>query len=64
MKGALTTGLESVRGFKGEIKLSAKIGKVLWPVHTQDIKSKIWQLEDIMHIVVRDLKTIPKFTQM
>ncbi|KAI9482926.1 MAG: hypothetical protein EXX96DRAFT_556162 [Benjaminiella poitrasii] len=64
IKDALTTGLDSVRGFKGEIRLSAKIGKVLWNVNRPEVVRKVWEYEEIRDIVINELGASPKFTNM
>ncbi|KAI7903918.1 uncharacterized protein BX663DRAFT_349153 [Cokeromyces recurvatus] len=64
IRDSLVTGLESVRGFKGEIRLSAKIGKVLWNVKRPEVLGKVWEYEEIKDIVMKELGTAPKFTKM
>ncbi|KAL9556029.1 hypothetical protein MBANPS3_002087 [Mucor bainieri] len=64
IKMALSTGLESVRGFKGELKLFAKIGKVLWTVRPDEVYRKIWDYDQIIDIVMRECGTMPTFTNM
>ncbi|GAN07661.1 hypothetical protein MAM1_0170c07163 [Mucor ambiguus] len=64
IKMALSNGLESVRGFKGELKLFAKIGKVLWTVKSPEVNKKIWRYDQIIDIVMRECGTMSKFTNM
>ncbi|KAI8647907.1 hypothetical protein BD408DRAFT_3527 [Parasitella parasitica] len=64
IKAALTKGLENVRGFKGELKLYAKIGKVLWNVGSPKVNTRIWEFDQIIDIVMREYNTTPKFTNM
>ncbi|CAO0792670.1 unnamed protein product [Mucor circinelloides] len=64
IKTTLSKGLETVRGFKGEIKLYAKIGKVLWTVKSPEVNGRIWEYDQIIDIVMREYGTLPKFTNM
>ncbi|OBZ90180.1 hypothetical protein A0J61_01768 [Choanephora cucurbitarum] len=62
IKNALEEGLEAVRGFRGEIRLSAKLGKVMWSNINGDISHKVWNLQDINDIVVKELGAKPSTT--
>ncbi|CEP10217.1 hypothetical protein [Parasitella parasitica] len=65
IKTTLTKGLESVRGFKGELKLYAKIGKVLWNVgFPKEVTTKIWEYDEIIDIVMKEYNTTSNFTNM
>ena len=64
MKTALQDGLEGVRGFAGEIKLGAKLGKVLWRNLSGDVQKKIWEFRDIKDIVMKEHGVRPVFSDM
>lgn len=64
IKVALSNGLESVRGFNGELKLFAKIGKVLWTVRSPEVHHRVWSYDQIIDIVMREYSTLSKFTSM
>lgn len=53
--------LEGVRGFKGDIKFGAKLGKVLWGNMTAETQKKIWDFHDIRDIVVKERGVVPLF---
>lgn len=56
--------LEGVRGFKGDIKLGAKLGKVLWSNLTTETQKKIWDFHDIKDIVMKECGVAPLFNNM
>lgn len=56
--------LEGVRGFKGDIKFGAKLGKVLWGNITADTQKKIWDFHDIRDIVMKERGVVPLFNGM
>ncbi|KAI8376071.1 uncharacterized protein BYT42DRAFT_373527 [Radiomyces spectabilis] len=64
MKTALEDGLNGVRGFRGEIKLGAKLGKVMWDNLSADVRKKIWQFQEIKDVVVKELGVRPVFNNM
>ncbi|KAI9250904.1 hypothetical protein BDA99DRAFT_522191 [Phascolomyces articulosus] len=64
IRTALTDGLESVRGFKGEIRLEAKLGKVLWTNLSSEIAKKIWEFQDIKDLVVKEHGVKPLFNNV
>ncbi|KAI8064995.1 hypothetical protein BDF21DRAFT_427569 [Thamnidium elegans] len=55
IKNSLRDGLNALRGFKGEINLSAKIGRVLWTNISPETKSQVWKFEDINDVIVKEL---------
>ncbi|KAI7893762.1 uncharacterized protein EV154DRAFT_500723 [Mucor mucedo] len=61
IKSSLQDGLEGVRGFKGDIKFGAKLGKVLWGNMTAETQKKIWDFHDIRDIVVKERGVVPLF---
>ncbi|KAI7884485.1 uncharacterized protein EV154DRAFT_427967 [Mucor mucedo] len=63
IKNVLEKGLDSIRGFKGEIRLSAKIGKVFWTDVPAEIKGQIWRYEDINDILIKEHNLKPQFTR-
>ncbi|CEJ01988.1 hypothetical protein RMCBS344292_16007 [Rhizopus microsporus] len=48
----LERGLEAARGHKGEVLLSAKIGKVLWTNVKKEISSSLWKYHDLRDILM------------
>ncbi|KAI8987167.1 hypothetical protein BDB01DRAFT_784848 [Pilobolus umbonatus] len=64
IKAALREGLESVRGFKGEVILSAKFGKILWSNLKPEIHKQLWPVTDIKDIIVQEYKIRPLFSNM
>ncbi|CAO3664663.1 unnamed protein product [Rhizopus stolonifer] len=61
MRTALAEGLESVRGYKGNIKLSASMGKVLWTRLQSDTQKIIWTYEKINDILIKEKGVQPTF---
>ncbi|KAI9261213.1 hypothetical protein EDC94DRAFT_659738 [Helicostylum pulchrum] len=55
IKNSLRNGLNALRGFKGEINFSAKIGRVLWTNISPQTKSQVWKFEDVNDITVKEL---------
>ncbi|KAI8059080.1 uncharacterized protein B0P05DRAFT_559014 [Gilbertella persicaria] len=64
IKNTLEKGLDAVRGFKGETTMKAKLGKVLWTNVSPVVTGKIWTMQDINDIVVKELGTMPRFTNI
>ncbi|KAI8078021.1 uncharacterized protein B0P05DRAFT_471183 [Gilbertella persicaria] len=64
IKSALEDGLTGVRGFKGDIKLSAKLGKVFWNKVTPEIQKQIWNFQDLKDILVKEHGISPKFNNV
>ncbi|KAF7729867.1 hypothetical protein EC973_003601 [Apophysomyces ossiformis] len=64
IKSALTDGLEGVRGYRGEIRLGAKFGKVLWCDLPSDVQKRIWEFSDIKDIVMKEHGAKPKFNDV
>ncbi|KAI8146208.1 hypothetical protein BJV82DRAFT_600905 [Fennellomyces sp. T-0311] len=65
MKEALSEGLEAARQFRGEVTLTAKLGKVLWrnlPTSTE--KTKVWGFMDIKDICMKEHKVKPEFNNV
>ncbi|KAI8886986.1 hypothetical protein K501DRAFT_52311 [Backusella circina FSU 941] len=63
IKMALEEGLGAVRGFKGEVKLCAKLGKILWGRVDATVHKRIWDYTEIKDIVVRELGAVPHFSE-
>lgn len=49
---SLERGLEAARGHKGEVLLSAKIGKVLWTNVKKKVSSNLWRFHDLRDILM------------
>ncbi|KAI8987423.1 hypothetical protein BDF20DRAFT_832361 [Mycotypha africana] len=64
IKAALEDGLTGVRGFSGDIKLRAKLGKVIWTNVTQDIQKNMWKFSDLKDILMGEKKVRPHFSNM
>ncbi|GAA5800274.1 hypothetical protein HPULCUR_005700 [Helicostylum pulchrum] len=64
IKTALTDGLNSIRGFKGTVKLNAKLGKVLWTNLSPDIQKKVWDFYDVKDILMEGHKVLPRFNNV
>ncbi|KAG0172139.1 hypothetical protein DFQ28_004291 [Apophysomyces sp. BC1034] len=64
IKSALTDGLEGVRGFRGDIRLGAKFGKVLWSELPSEIQKKIWEFSDIKDVVMKEHGAKPRFNDV
>lgn len=56
--------LSGVRGFKGDIKLSAKLGKILWSNVTPEIQKQIWNFQDLKDILVKERGLQPNFNNL
>lgn len=61
---SLCNRLNGIRGFKGKIKLSAKLGKVLWTNLTPEIQKQMWGLRDTKDIVMAQRGVEPRFSEM
>ncbi|PHZ13528.1 uncharacterized protein RHIMIDRAFT_279587 [Rhizopus microsporus ATCC 52813] len=48
----LEKGLEAARGHKGEVLLSAKIGKMLWTNVEKKVSSTLWKFHDLRDILM------------
>ncbi|KAI9314773.1 hypothetical protein BX666DRAFT_2029027 [Dichotomocladium elegans] len=64
MKETLREGLNSMRTFRGEIKLSAKLGKFLWRDLPEAIQKKVWGFFDVKDILMGEHKVKPSFNNM
>ncbi|ORY94101.1 hypothetical protein BCR43DRAFT_495868 [Syncephalastrum racemosum] len=64
MQKSLTEGLAGVRGYRGEITLSAKLGKVLWNNLTPEMQKEIWAYHDIKDVIMKEHKTTPMFNNV
>ncbi|OBZ82371.1 hypothetical protein A0J61_09580 [Choanephora cucurbitarum] len=64
IKSALEDGLNGVRGFKGDIKLSAKMGKIFWTKITPEIQKQIWNFQDLKDILVKEHGIQPHFNDL
>ncbi|KAL9548785.1 hypothetical protein MBANPS3_005528 [Mucor bainieri] len=64
IKTALEEGLNGVRGFKGDVKLSAKIGKVLWSQITPDVQKQIWTYTDLNDRLMANAGVKPVFNKV
>ncbi|CEP08368.1 hypothetical protein [Parasitella parasitica] len=64
IKTALEEGLEGVRGFKGDIKFSAKIGKVLWNHIEPAVQKKFWTYTDLNDRLMSNNKAKPVFNNV
>lgn len=53
--------LESVRGFKGNIKLSASLGKILWTDIKPEMQKKIWRYQQVNEILMKEQGIRPVF---
>ncbi|KAI7862821.1 hypothetical protein BDF14DRAFT_1850893 [Spinellus fusiger] len=54
IKNSLHDGLTSVQGFRGDVKLSAKLGKVLWMQVPSEVQRSIWGFQDIRDILLKE----------
>ncbi|KAG0955945.1 hypothetical protein G6F60_005894 [Rhizopus arrhizus] len=61
MRTNLAEGLESVRGFKGGIKLSASLGKILWTNIKPETQKKIWMYQQVNDILMKEQGIRPVF---
>jgi gentisate 1,2-dioxygenase len=64
VKLALTEGLEHVRGLRGDIRLGAKLGKVLWNNVSPEVQKKMWKFQDIKDLAMRENKVMPVFNNV
>ncbi|KAI8645889.1 hypothetical protein BD408DRAFT_360882 [Parasitella parasitica] len=64
IKTALEEGLEGVRGFKGDIKFSAKIGKVLWSHIEPTVQKKFWTYTDLNDRLMSNNEIKPMFNNV
>ncbi|CDH60737.1 hypothetical protein RO3G_04598 [Lichtheimia corymbifera JMRC:FSU:9682] len=64
MQTGLSEALDGIRGFRGEIQLSAKLGKVLWTNLTSEIQRKTWEFGEIKDIVVKEHGVRPLFNDV
>ncbi|KAI8383987.1 hypothetical protein BD560DRAFT_322390 [Blakeslea trispora] len=64
IRSALEDGLNGVRGFKGDIKLSAKLGKIFWTKITPEIQKQIWNFQDLKDILVKERGVQPRFSDV
>lgn len=64
IKNALTEGLTNIRGFKGGIKLSAKLGKVLWTKMSPENQKKIWNFHEIKDVLMTGHGVQPNFNNI
>ncbi|KAG1350740.1 hypothetical protein G6F62_003176 [Rhizopus arrhizus] len=64
IKRALEAGLEASRGHKGEVMLSAKIGKLLWFNEKRQDLQKLWDPFDVKDIIVGELGVRPCFNDI
>jgi ribosomal protein L12E/L44/L45/RPP1/RPP2 len=64
IKTALEDGLSGVRGFKGKVKLSARLGKVLWTKVNTNLQKQIWEFQDIKDIAMGHRGIEPVFNDM
>ncbi|KAI8991803.1 hypothetical protein BDF20DRAFT_846587 [Mycotypha africana] len=60
----LREAIESVKGFKGLITLSAKLGKILWSSPVADIQEKVWHFMDIETVLRDQFEARPRITDM
>ncbi|KAG1147930.1 hypothetical protein G6F37_003587 [Rhizopus arrhizus] len=61
MRTNLAEGLESVRGFKGGIKLSASLGKILWTDIKPEMQRKVWIYQQVNDILMKEQGIRPVF---
>ncbi|KAI7877805.1 hypothetical protein K492DRAFT_238925 [Lichtheimia hyalospora FSU 10163] len=64
MQSGLSDALDGIRGFRGEIQLSAKLGKVLWTNLNSEIQRKTWEFREIKDIVVKEHGVRPLFNDV
>ncbi|KAI8985990.1 hypothetical protein BDB01DRAFT_842815 [Pilobolus umbonatus] len=64
MMTSLEEGLKDVSGFKGVIKLNAKLGKVLWTHVTPELQKRIWSPQDINDVAMKDCGIKPVFNNI
>lgn len=53
--------LDSVRGFKGGIKLSASLGKILWTNIRPEMQRKVWIYQQVNDILMKEQGIRPVF---
>ncbi|CAJ0649630.1 8077_t:CDS:10 [Entrophospora sp. SA101] len=51
MKEALVEGIEHVRAFKGEIRFSGRLGKVLFSNVPPQVSSRLWEFNELKDII-------------
>ncbi|KAI9252444.1 hypothetical protein BY458DRAFT_523009 [Sporodiniella umbellata] len=61
MRTSLSEGLESIRGYRGKIKLSASVGQVLWTRLQQDIRKTIWSYQQLNDLLIKERGVRPIF---
>ncbi|KAI9487622.1 MAG: hypothetical protein EXX96DRAFT_553994 [Benjaminiella poitrasii] len=64
IKIALEEGLTNIRGFKGDIKMSARLGKVLWSNVTPEVQKRIWNFSDLKDILLKERGVKPNFNEV
>ncbi|KAI8887602.1 hypothetical protein K501DRAFT_330436 [Backusella circina FSU 941] len=62
MKNGLEQALDRVKGFCGEIRLKAKLGKLLWKEVNHEVLARKWDYKDIKTTAVNKLHVRPYFT--
>ncbi|RCI00369.1 hypothetical protein CU097_007108 [Rhizopus azygosporus] len=61
MMTTLGQGLENVHGYKGNIKLSAYLGKILWTSLNKEQQKKIWKYQQLNDILMKEGGVKPMF---
>ncbi|RHZ87457.1 hypothetical protein Glove_34g88 [Diversispora epigaea] len=61
MQDALKPGIEYVRAHKGEIRLSASLGKVSFSKINPMIPKKLWEYTDLKDVIVGQYEASPSF---
>jgi hypothetical protein len=56
--------LTGARGFKGDVKFSAKFGKVLWNHIAPDVKKQFWSYTDLNDVLMKNNCVKPVFNNV
>ena len=64
IRTALQDGLTGVQSFKGGIKISAKLGKVLWTKVSKETQKRIWDIQEVKDILMDGHQVKPVFNNM
>ncbi|KAI9289185.1 hypothetical protein BC943DRAFT_316166 [Umbelopsis sp. AD052] len=60
----LHEAFEDVRGYKGDLRFSASLGKVLWSNIKPEVQQKIWEYTDLRDIVQNQYGAVSQFNNI
>ncbi|KAG2183777.1 hypothetical protein INT43_006788 [Umbelopsis isabellina] len=60
----LEPAFEDARTFKGDLRFSARLGKVLWTDVKPEIQQKVWEYTDLRDIVQNQYGAVPHFNNV